>query len=50
MITVQQLREKYPGIIVPLLAKLPDEVWNKLDEAMFNEDWKTVDEISGGVK
>lgn len=49
MITVSELYEKYPNMY-GRTALLSDEAWNRLDEALFNSDWKTVDEICRSEK
>ena len=39
MITRKEIEEKYPDVVIDAL---PDDEWNLLDDAMFNEDWDTV--------
>jgi len=38
-IVLEQVKEKYPNVVI---NELPDDEWNLLDEAMFNDDWDTI--------
>jgi len=39
MISPEQVKEKYPDVAIDAL---PDNEWNLLDDAMFNDDWNTI--------
>ena len=48
MITLQEVKDK-TGVSQIDIDSLPDELWNKLDEAMFLDDWEGVQRILDGT-